>query len=68
MGHSFEKPTESHQIHEIGHPQGHGHMDQKLHKGMRSPMAGRLPSDAGLESPENAPGLEGPQNGGSGSY
>lgn len=68
MGHSFEKSREDHQVHEIGHPSGHAHMDQKLHKGMRSPMAGRLPMDSGLQGPEVAPGLEGPQNDGSGSY
>lgn len=51
MGHSFEKPQPGHQIHEMHRPDGHAHLDQKYDKGMRSPMIGQLPMEAGLETP-----------------
>lgn len=51
MGHSFEKSQPGHQIHEMHRPDGHAHLDQKYDKGMRSPMIGQLPMEAGLESP-----------------
>jgi len=35
-------------------PEGHAHLDQKLDKGMRSPILGQLPMDAGLVSPETS--------------
>jgi hypothetical protein len=57
MSHSFEKSRPDHEVHEMHRPEGHGHMDQKLQKGMRSPMLSQLPMESGLESPEDAPGL-----------
>jgi hypothetical protein len=54
MGHSFEKSQPGHQIHEMRRPDGHAHLDQKYDKGMRSPMLGQLPQEAGLESPSTS--------------
>lgn len=54
MGHSFEQSMPHHVIHEMHRPDGHAHLDQKYDKGMRSPMIGQLPMEAGLESPSNS--------------
>jgi len=40
----FEESRPHHEVHELGHPQGHGLQDQKLHKGNRSPMVSHIPS------------------------
>ena len=54
MSHSFEQPGPGDGIHEMRRPEGHAHLDQKLDKGMRSPMIGQLPMNAGLESPSES--------------
>lgn len=56
MSHSFEQSRPDHQIIHKHIPEGHAHLDQKLDKGMRSPMVGQLPQANGLESPETATG------------
>lgn len=53
MSNSFEQSRPDHMIIPQQRPQGHAHMDQKYDKGMRSPMVGQLPMDAGLEMPES---------------
>lgn len=57
MGHDFEGSLPGHTIMNMHRPEGHGHLDQKHDKGMRSPYLPQLPTDAGLESPSVAPGL-----------
>lgn len=59
MGHSFDHPRPEHTIHHIRMPQGHGHVDQKLGKGMRAPIVGQLPMSNGLESPAVDEGIHG---------
>lgn len=45
----FEQSTPQHEVHEIPHSHGHGYMDQKHHKGMRSPASSSTPvADAGV--------------------
>jgi hypothetical protein len=56
MSHSFEQSRPSHQIINKHIPEGHAHLDQKLDKGMRSPMTSQLPMANGLESPETTNG------------
>lgn len=56
MGSEMSRPE--HQIFEHPRPQGHGHLDQKLDKGMRSPVTPQLPQGSSLEMPET------PHNGG----
>lgn len=51
MAHDFEKSRPEHTIHNVHMPMGHGHLDQKLGKGMRAPIVGQLPMANGLESP-----------------
>jgi hypothetical protein len=58
----FEESRPEHHVHEVHRPQGHAHMDQKLHKGMRSPIVGSLPggdSGSGTEPGENGMGAPG---------
>ena len=57
MSHSFEKGMPHHSVHPVHMPMGHGEVDQKFGKGMRSPMVGQLPLDNGLESPEVDQGI-----------
>lgn len=57
MPHNFEAERPDHKIHNVSIPRGHGHMDQKLEKGMRSPLMGQLPIDSGIQGQENAPGI-----------
>jgi len=67
MSHSFEKPRPDHSVHHVRMPEGHGGSDQKLGKGMRSPMVSQLPLANGLESAEldqNLSGGEGSVGGG----
>jgi hypothetical protein len=45
--HGFETNKPGHTVIQIHRPQGHGHLDQKHHKGMRSPMAPHLPQQGG---------------------
>jgi hypothetical protein len=54
MGHSFEKSGPGDSIMNMHRPEGHAHLDQKLDKGMRSPMLAQLPVEAGLVSPETS--------------
>jgi hypothetical protein len=54
MGHSFEQAGPGDSIRNMHRPEGHAHLDQKLDKGMRSPMLSQLPGGAGLESPETS--------------
>jgi hypothetical protein len=49
---SSEMSRPEHQILQRRIPEGHAHLDQKLDKGMRSPMVNQLPMDFGLEQPE----------------
>lgn len=51
LGHSFEQSGPGDSIMNLHRPEGHAHLDQKLDKGMRSPMLAQLPQDAGLETP-----------------
>lgn len=39
----FEQSRPDHEVHEVHRPHGHGLMDQKHQKGMRSPIAGSVP-------------------------
>lgn len=39
----FEQSTPAHEVHEIHQHQGHGMLDQKRSKGMRSPIASQVP-------------------------
>ncbi len=68
MGHDSEMSRPEHQIHHKRIPDGHAHLDQKLDKGMRSPMLGQLPQEAGLESPETATEGSGHGDSGYGGY
>lgn len=55
----FEESRPHHEVHHVAMPRGHGMMDQKLHKGMRSPIVSSIPSsEQGAESqgPAGAPG------------
>lgn len=63
MAHSFEQSRPDHMVMEKHIPAGHAHLDQKLDKGMRSPMISQLPMEAGLSMPENAPGVDGSGHG-----
>jgi hypothetical protein len=54
MGHSFEQSGPGDTIMNMHRPEGHAHLDQKLDKGMRSPILSQLPMDAGLVSPETS--------------
>lgn len=63
MSDTFEQSQPGHMIIEKQMPSGHAYLDQKLDKGMRSPMAGQLPTDAGQAMPEIAPGLSENQGG-----
>lgn len=65
MGHSFEQSRPEHMVIEKHIPEGHAHLDQKLDKGMRSPMVSQLPMEAGLSQPEDAPGINGAGHGSS---
>lgn len=56
MGHTFEQNRPDHQIHDKHIPAGHAHMDQKHHKGNRSPMLGQLPEGGETVAPDLAPG------------
>lgn len=51
MSHSFEQSGPGDTIMNLRRPEGHAHLDQKLDKGMRSPMLAQLPMEAGLASP-----------------
>lgn len=51
MAHSFEQDRPDHQIHHLQIQHSHAGHDQKYAKGMRSPIAGQLPVEASLESP-----------------
>lgn len=70
MAHNFEQSFPHHTIHHIKMPEGHAHLDEKTQKMGRSPMAGQLPMENGLESAQNEPNLaEGQANlGGQGSF
>lgn len=51
----FEQSRPDHEVHEIHKPMGHGYLDQKHQKGMRSPIAGSVPAiDSGT-----VPGADG---------
>lgn len=55
----FEQSRPDHEVHEIRMPMGHGMMDQKHAKGMRSPILGSVPAvDHGTATvgPAGAPG------------
>jgi hypothetical protein len=55
----FEQSRPDHEVHEIHMPQGHGYMDQKHQKGMRSPIVGSVPTvDNGTQTsgPAGSPG------------
>lgn len=66
----FEQSTPQHEVHEIPHSHGHGYLDQKHQKGMRSPAAsstpvadqGAVPSMDGAGSPGMPNGQYGPQD------
>lgn len=55
MGFSFEQSGPGDTIMDLTRPEGHANLDQKLDKGMRTPWLSKLPSGAGLESPEVGP-------------
>lgn len=57
MAHNFEQSRPDHEIHHKHIPEGHAHLDEKHHKGMRSPIVGQFPTESGLESPEMEPGV-----------
>lgn len=40
----FEESRPSHEVHEVRKPMGHGYVDQKHGKGMRSPIASSVPT------------------------
>jgi hypothetical protein len=66
----FEESRADHEVHTMHHPQGHGLLDQKHAKGMRSPMLSQIPSaDAGSASGVDGAGQPGMPSGeyGSGS-
>ena len=60
----FEESRPHHEVHQIGHPQGHGLMDQKLHKGNRSPIVSAIPKvDDGTVPGPNGMGSPGSPQG-----
>jgi len=63
MGHNFEQSRPDHQIMHKRIPGSHASQDQKFDKMGRSPMAGQLPSEAGLASPELEPMVSGSGHG-----
>lgn len=52
MAHSFDHDRPEHQVHHLKIHHSHAGLDQKLDKGMRSPLASQLPTEATLESPQ----------------
>lgn len=52
MAHSFDHDRPEHQVHHLRIHHPHAGQDQKLDKGMRSPIAAQLPGEAFLESPQ----------------
>lgn len=60
----FEESRPHHEVHEVGHPQGHGYLDQKHQKGMRSPIVSSVPStEAGAVAGSDGSGSPGMPNG-----
>lgn len=52
MAHDFDHSRPDHVVHHIHRPEGHAAQDEKFDKMGRSPMAGSLPDEAGLASPD----------------
>lgn len=60
----FEESRHSHEVHEVGIPQGHGYVDQKYGKGNLSPMRGHVPmTDSGTMPSNSTAGSPGQPSG-----
>lgn len=60
----FEQSRPDHEVHELHQPQGHGYLDQKHQKGMRSPITASVPNiDTGVVPGANGAGSPGQPTG-----
>lgn len=59
----FEQSHPGHEVHDIHRPMGHGMLDQKRDKGMRSPMTSQVPQVDNGTVPGGAASYPGVPNG-----